>query len=131
LFTLPFRFSVNIITLRISDALQAAEPHKRLWFLVVEITRHVTCSFADVSFQKGSFGGPLLHLFLLMDSVSALEDSLDNLEEILEPLLNSSLFDITSKLDLLQKAKLQVLLPYVVNDLIFGEFSNDWISSDP
>ena len=66
-----------------------------------------------------------------MDSVSALEDSLDNLEEILEPLLNSSLFDITSKLDLLQKAKLQVLLPYVVNDLIFGEFSNDWISSDP
>ncbi|KIJ39291.1 hypothetical protein M422DRAFT_230797 [Sphaerobolus stellatus SS14] len=54
-----------------------------------------------------------------MESLSALEDSLDNLEEVLGPLFEKPLFDISSELDLLQKAKLQVLLPYVVNDLIF------------
>ncbi|KAF8527675.1 Sas10/Utp3/C1D family-domain-containing protein [Gautieria morchelliformis] len=54
-----------------------------------------------------------------MDSLLSMERSLDSLEEALEPLLNTSLSQTLSELDLLQKAKLQVLLPYVVNDLVF------------
>ncbi|KAF8575720.1 C1D-domain-containing protein [Ramaria rubella] len=54
-----------------------------------------------------------------MDPVASIENSLDNLEEVLAPLLDKSFSQTISKLDLLQQTKLQVLLPYVVNDLVF------------
>ena len=63
-----------------------------------------------------------------MESLQALEDSLDNLEEVLASLFKIPLFEVTSKLDLVQKAKLQVLLPYVVDDLIFSEYPTGYMS---
>lgn len=58
-----------------------------------------------------------------MDSLLSIEQSLDTLDEALAPLLEKDLYTTLSQLDLLQKAKLQVLLPYVVNDLVFSEYS--------
>lgn len=56
-----------------------------------------------------------------MDSLHSLESSLDDLEAVLAPLLGTALSETVTQLDLLHKAKLQVLLPYVVNDLVFSE----------
>lgn len=57
-----------------------------------------------------------------MDSLVAIEESLDKLEEVLGPLLESNLSHTLLQLDPLQKAKLQVLLPYVINDLVFSRY---------
>ncbi|KAF8506282.1 hypothetical protein BU17DRAFT_57778 [Hysterangium stoloniferum] len=54
-----------------------------------------------------------------MDTIISIEESLDHLEEVLGPLIGKPLHETTSQLDVLQKAKLQVVIPYVVNDLIF------------
>ncbi|EJD03743.1 C1D-domain-containing protein [Fomitiporia mediterranea MF3/22] len=51
--------------------------------------------------------------------VNALSHSLDELEKTLEPLLSKPLPDTLSSLDTLQQAKLQVVLPYLINDLVF------------
>ncbi|KAF7972207.1 hypothetical protein HWV62_18698 [Athelia sp. TMB] len=48
-----------------------------------------------------------------------LGDSLDELEIILEPLLAQSLPETVVGLETIQQAKLQVVLPYLVYDLIF------------
>ena len=56
-----------------------------------------------------------------MDSLISIEKSLDGLEEVLGPLFEHNLSETLSQLDPLKKAKLQVLLPYVVNDLVFGK----------
>ena len=56
-----------------------------------------------------------------MDAVLSIERSLDNLEEVLAPLLDEDLSHALTQLDLLQQAKLQVLLPYVINDLVFSK----------
>ncbi|OCB85576.1 C1D-domain-containing protein [Sanghuangporus baumii] len=53
------------------------------------------------------------------NKVTALSESLRELEEKLEPLFSKPLQDTLSSLDTLQQAKLQVLLPYLINDLIF------------
>ncbi|KAL5534035.1 hypothetical protein ACEPAG_495 [Sanghuangporus baumii] len=53
------------------------------------------------------------------NKVTALSESLRELEEKLEPLFSKPLPDTLSSLDTLQQAKLQVLLPYLINDLIF------------
>ncbi|KAL5495051.1 hypothetical protein ACEPAI_513 [Sanghuangporus weigelae] len=53
------------------------------------------------------------------NKVIALSESLRELEEKLEPLFSKSLPDTLDSLDTLQQAKLQVLLPYLINDLIF------------
>lgn len=54
-----------------------------------------------------------------MESISAVENSLNDLEDALAPLFETDLSETEAKLDILQKAKLQVLLPYVVNNLVF------------
>lgn len=55
----------------------------------------------------------------LLSKVSALSNSLDELEEKLEPLFSKPLEETIGSLETLQQTKLQVLLPYLVNDLIF------------
>ena len=52
--------------------------------------------------------------------IEALGDDLDDLEEILEPLFETPLSETLSKLDPLQQAKLGVLIPYIVQDLVYG-----------
>ncbi|KAL5519177.1 hypothetical protein ACEPAH_860 [Sanghuangporus vaninii] len=54
-----------------------------------------------------------------INKVTALSESLRELEEKLEPLFSKPLPDTLGSLDTLQQAKLQVLLPYLINDLIF------------
>lgn len=52
--------------------------------------------------------------------LAALNVSLDELEAKLEPLFSQTLPESVVGLEKIQQAKLQVLLPYVVYDLIFG-----------
>lgn len=52
--------------------------------------------------------------------VDALNASLDELENKLEPLFARPLSDTLSSLETVQQAKLYAVLPYLINDLIFG-----------
>lgn len=56
----------------------------------------------------------------LLTKAASLSDSLDELEAKLEPLLSIPLQENLSSLEKLQQAKLNVLLPYLINDLIFS-----------
>src|SRR5713101_6686847 len=56
--------------------------------------------------------------------LSALTNSLDDLETSLAPLLSQSLPDLVLGLDTIQQAKLQVVVPYLVYDLVFGPSQN-------
>lgn len=51
-------------------------------------------------------------------TIHAIEDDLDTLEEILEPLFSHPLDETLDGLSLINRAKLQTLIPYVVHDLI-------------
>lgn len=48
-----------------------------------------------------------------------LEYDIDDLEEVLEPLLNQTLSAATQKLPLMDKAKLHVLITYTIESLLF------------
>jgi hypothetical protein len=47
-------------------------------------------------------------------------NSLDDLETGLSTLLSQSLSEVVLGLDTIQQAKLQVVIPYLVYDLVFG-----------
>lgn len=49
-----------------------------------------------------------------------LTSSLDDLETSLTAVLSQSLPDLVIGLDTIQQAKLQVVIPYLVYDLVFG-----------
>lgn len=55
----------------------------------------------------------------LLPAVERLEDNIDDLEEVLEPLFKRSLEDTSKKLPLLERAKLHALLTYTLESLIF------------
>ncbi len=57
---------------------------------------------------------------LLLAKLDSLNDSLDDLEERLEPLLAQTLPESLLPLDTIQQVKLNVALPYLVYDLIFS-----------
>ena len=57
--------------------------------------------------------------------VNALAKSLDELENKLEPLLSKPLSETMGPLDPLQQAKLNVVLSYLINDLIFSKRSQN------
>ena len=57
----------------------------------------------------------------LQAKVASLNDSLDDLESQLEPLLAQTLPESLVGLETIQQAKLQVALPYLVYDLIFSK----------
>jgi exosome complex protein LRP1 len=52
--------------------------------------------------------------------LSTLAGSLDELETGLAALLSQSLPELILGLDTIQQAKLQVVIPYLVYDLVFG-----------
>jgi exosome complex protein LRP1 len=52
--------------------------------------------------------------------ISTLTSSLDDLETTLTELTSQSLPDLVVGLDTIQQAKLQVVIPYLVYDLVFG-----------
>jgi len=51
--------------------------------------------------------------------IDDLSENIDELEEALGPILKSSLADVASKLPLLEKAKLQVLVIYAIESVLF------------
>lgn len=53
-------------------------------------------------------------------TVEDLMDSLESLEDVLEPLLSSPLPDTLAKLNVLERAKMQATLAYVTQDLVFS-----------
>lgn len=53
--------------------------------------------------------------------LSALSSSLDDLESSLSTLLSQSLPEQVLGLDTIQQAKLQVVIPYLVYDLVFSQ----------
>lgn len=55
-----------------------------------------------------------------LQTLDSLSSSLDEIEALLEPLFERSLVQIGEDLDPLQKAKLQVLLSYVTQDLVLS-----------
>ena len=55
----------------------------------------------------------------IMPLIESLEENLDDLEEALEPLLNSALSDNAGKLPLLDKAQLYVLVTYAIESILF------------
>ena len=56
----------------------------------------------------------------IRSKLAKLDASLDELESKLEPFLAQSLPETLLALDTIQQAKLQVIIPYVVYDLVFG-----------
>lgn len=57
-----------------------------------------------------------------LETLDSLSSSLDEVEDMLEPLFGRSLVQIEEDLEPLQKAKLQVLLSYVIQDLVLSAF---------
>ena len=56
----------------------------------------------------------------LQQKLATLTDSLDELEDILDPLLSQTLPESLLSLETIQQAKLQVAIPYLVYDLAFS-----------
>ena len=55
----------------------------------------------------------------VLSLLEQLDDEIDDLEESLEPLLKQALSEISSKLPLLDKAKLFVLVTYAIESMLF------------
>ena len=55
----------------------------------------------------------------LVPLIDTLDDNIDDLEEALEPLLQSALSDTAGKLPLLDKAQLYVLVTYAIESIMF------------
>ena len=58
----------------------------------------------------------------LLAKLASLNDSLDDLEEKLEPLLAQTLPEYLLPLETMQQVKLNVVLPYLVYDLVFSAY---------
>jgi len=56
----------------------------------------------------------------ILELIDQLDDNVDDLEESLAPLLKSPLSDSASKLPLLDKAKLYILVTYAIESILFG-----------
>ena len=54
------------------------------------------------------------------EAIAKIDDDLDKLEDLLEPILANPLSDTLEKLSLINRAKLCTLLPYVANSLILS-----------
>jgi exosome complex protein LRP1 len=54
--------------------------------------------------------------------LAKLNDSLSELESMLEPILSQSLPETMIGLEHIQQAKLQTVLPYLVYDLVFSKY---------
>lgn len=55
--------------------------------------------------------------------IEQLEDNIDDLEDVLEPLLGQPLSATTQKMPVMDKAKLHVLITYAIESLIFCTIS--------
>jgi len=59
----------------------------------------------------------------ILSLLETLDDEVDDLEEALSPLLKTVLSETSSKLPLLDKAKLYVLVTYAIETMLFCKYS--------
>ncbi|CAJ2504520.1 Uu.00g119140.m01.CDS01 [Anthostomella pinea] len=64
----------------------------------------------------------------ILPQLERLDDEVDNLEEALQPLLNN-VSDVASKLPLLDKAKLYVLVTYSIESMLFSSLRLDGVQA--
>jgi len=57
----------------------------------------------------------------VLSLLEQLDDEIDDLEDSFEPILEAGLSDTASKLPLLDKAKLYILVTYAVESILFCE----------
>lgn len=55
----------------------------------------------------------------MLSSLEQLDDEIDDLEDSLTPFLHTNVSDLASKLPLLDKAKLYVLVTYAIESMLF------------
>jgi exosome complex protein LRP1 len=60
----------------------------------------------------------------ILSLLEQFDDDLDELEESLEPILKTSLFATSSKLPVLDKAKLYILVTYAIESILFCGLQN-------
>lgn len=58
----------------------------------------------------------------VLEGLEQLDDDIDDLEESLDSLLKTALSDTTSKLPLLDRAKLYVLVTYAIESALFCQY---------
>lgn len=63
----------------------------------------------------------------ILSLVDQLDDEIDDLEEALAPLIKTALSETTSKLPLLDKAKLYVLVTYAIESMLFCELGMPYL----
>lgn len=61
----------------------------------------------------------------LIPQLEQLDGNVDDLEEVLEPLLGQSLPKTSKNLPVMDKAKLHVLITYTLESLIFCTYTSD------
>lgn len=59
----------------------------------------------------------------LVSLIDVLDDNLDDLEEVLEPLLSTNVTDAASKMPLMDKAHFYVFMTYAIESVLFCEQS--------
>ena len=64
----------------------------------------------------------------ILSLLETLDDEVDDLEETLSPLLKTALSDTSSKLPLLDKAKLYVLVTYAIESILFCTYYSTQVS---
>lgn len=55
----------------------------------------------------------------LIDQIDQLDDNLESLEEVLQPILEDSLSNASKKLPILDRAKLNITAVYAIESLLF------------
>lgn len=59
----------------------------------------------------------------ILSLLEQLDDEIDDLEESVAPLVKTALAETTSKLPLLDKAKLYVLVTYAIESMLFCKYN--------
>lgn len=79
------------------------------------------CDNKLLDFLITSYFTAIMDASNVLELIDQLDDDVDDLEESLAPLLKVALSDSASKLPLLDKAKLYVLVTYAIESILFGE----------
>lgn len=103
------------------NSLNAQDTTKRRDCHIADILPTSTVSDNAADLHKNTAMDPVATN--VMDLLEQLDDEVDDLEEALAPILKAGLADTASKLPLLDKAKLYVLITYAVESMLFCKYA--------